>query len=434
MKYLALIVLACSFSIGCSNETAILLEVTRLDGSSQRDCRYLRFFIGSEDSELAINSSRTLFTGNSVLVDNIVLESGRDLLEDPYRLMLYQGETQQHPFIVAATCFDVETTPETTPVSYAVLPQPINFVADQISKWKLVLQDNHDQVEIGTTGCFDYPAKDILISSQQDGDCDEAPTDLDCDDYDALRGSGVPEICDGRDNDCNNNTSFPHLDGLCYTDEVSSSGPGGDRCFVGSRTCGEVSGASGELGTEGWGECVPVAELADGENYRSSLSSDFCEKMASDCSDTVDPFRCANNRVISEMHDCDVHFCPEGNFLKPCYTPWIDLPTDKEGDQCRWTLAPYQSYSEHWDGLEVWNPLTGVAGFFVDGCDARLKIRSDSSNPVDLAPESFVIHLNFDGTPERAIRLRLNPIVTEVCPGTSNGVGSPAISCPTLGM
>ncbi len=418
------------FVTGCGDNTAILLEVTSAGNTVISTCHYLRFYIGAQDPDLAINTNRTIFVGNPGVAEKIILKQGRDIGTDPYRLLLHDGVSRHDQFAVAVGCFDEADTL----ISYAVLPEPIGFISGQVSKWPLPLQNADDAATIGETGCFDYETEtqEILINSQQDMDCDGDPSDLDCDDFDPLLGTTVKERCDGRDNDCDETTSFPHPTGLCYLSTESSSsgsGPAEQRCFIGDRICSEANNTTGA-----WEPCRPN-ELADNLDKRSAVLDEMCSQLEGACANTKDPFLCANLRSVTEEHECKVYFCAEPGGMKPCYQPTIDLPnpggaTDSE---CRWTLAPFQSYGDEWNGLEIAAP-GGVGGHIFDGCEARLRINPNIVHPVSLAEESFVIHVNVDRVATKAIRLKLKPEVVDTpdgCPGTQANP-EPAIECPTL--
>ena len=93
-----------------------------------------------------------------------------------------------------------------------------------------------------------------------DVDRDGAYVCQDCDDNDPARFPGNPEVCDGRDNDCNAATQDADLTRSCYT------GPAGTRdvgvCRGGTETCGGT-GWSGVCS----GEVTPSAEQCDAVDH-----------------------------------------------------------------------------------------------------------------------------------------------------------------------
>ncbi len=425
MSYRHHISLAIALLIGCSQETAILLEVSRAETSRVVECDHLRFFAGSTDISSVEYSPRTILTGQPEFVEKVMLEPGRDVRDDPFRLLVRQGETKNNELVIAVGCFDNNENL----MSYAVQRQPIRFVADSVQQWPLILQDNSGEAKVSATGCFDHAGDDILINTVQDLDCDGIPNDTDCEPANALVGSSMAEICDGIDNNCNDVSDFPYTEGGCYGTVPGS--PEGLSCLIGERQCLESSGA-------GWGTCHVEEEQPD---VLSGVVDTLCSEIDGFCATQSDPFRCANLRAATETHSCDVYFCDEPGSIKPCYRPSIPLPTDanNNGNTCRWTLTPAESHGQPWiqtsgDGVVVWSPSTGEYGSVANGCDGRFKV--SGYFPKDLIPQSYMIHLNVDGLATKAILLRLNPVIvtdSADCPGGGAGSGlPPAIVCPTL--
>ncbi|MCB9654246.1 MAG: VWA domain-containing protein [Deltaproteobacteria bacterium] len=139
----------------------------------------------------------------------------------------------------------------------------------------------------------------------------------DCADNDADRFPGNPEVCDGKDNDCNASTRDVDITEECYTFAPATRDVGD--CHHGTRTCtGSTFGAcTGEQG--------PTTEVCDGRDNDCDRSTDeglivdqdgdgvracgTCNAPAApacDCDDTTNQVRPGRNESCDGLdNDCD---------------------------------------------------------------------------------------------------------------------------------
>jgi hypothetical protein len=259
----ALVGFACS-------DAGILVEVTRDPATTTGDIDSLAFFVGIGDT-----SGGSMPMVGSAPAGERTSIGGRDLLSDPYRLLIRPGDHTDATLKVVAVGLRGEEV-----VAAGDIAQPIGFVDDRVTAWEVVLSGaGGDAVELTQTGCLTWSRSDgfLQISSERDRDCDGDPAGTDCDDGTSLvshlRGEtcanavdddcdgtvdeiedgdgdgatncddcddrdgsihpGRTEICDGRDNDCNGQCDDGHDgDGDRYTtcgskrhDDGSCTGP-----------------------------------------------------------------------------------------------------------------------------------------------------------------------------------------------------------------
>jgi hypothetical protein len=258
-------------ALGCAGKTAMLLEVTAEDEGLRVD--RLAFVVSPEVTVSGHDPRFVRDDGSSVAVD----VSGRDLVADPYRLMLSDGREGAGDTPVLAAVLGYRAG-EDDPVAFGALP-PRRFIDGEVVRHVIVLEERSD-VAPTSTGCLRWsdgvsvdpgdrdcdgarppadcddldpavsPRRGEVCDNDKDDDCDGAVDEVqdadgdgvdscrDCDDRDAFTFPGAPERCDGRDNDCG---------GLC--DE------GLDGDGDGLTTCGTVPGEGEECGPTGPGDC-----------------------------------------------------------------------------------------------------------------------------------------------------------------------------------
>jgi len=212
---LALAVWAALAASGCRTpETGILIEV----GAPPLKPDRLDFTIGARAS-----GDRFVRDADSSVEIPV---ANRDLTSDPFRLLIHQGETAGETVSGAVVAFS-----GTQQVGFASIPDT-TFVAEKVLVYRVTLIDD-PSVKLTTTGCVTWTVDGVAhtISAPGDADCDGhlslAAGGDDCNDSDPTISPGTPEICDGKDNDCN---------GLC---DDGGFDPDGD----GITTCGTMASA-----------------------------------------------------------------------------------------------------------------------------------------------------------------------------------------------
>jgi len=192
------LVASLALTAACSNETGIIIEVTR-DDSVPKDVQHLRFFVGVEYTP---NDSLTGFVDDadpSAEVDVM----GRDLLVDPYTLLLRKGKGMDAGIAVAVLAFNGDEM-----VGFGGLEASVNFVDGSVIQWGVTLKgDRVGRVDVTPTNCLVWTDADgnvVTIAHEDDRDCDGDPSDVDCNDDDPKIGPSSPERCANQvDDNCN---------------------------------------------------------------------------------------------------------------------------------------------------------------------------------------------------------------------------------------
>ena len=183
-------------SSACGTETGVLIEVTR-DESVPADISRLEFYVGVD----AIEEHPSTFVDFDV-EDGARLD-GRDLAEDPYRLMLRTGDYPDSGIMVAVVAFRNREI-----VGFGALERPVPFVDGKVTMWSLILSSElPDGFDITDQDCLRFVDSDgnyVSIGRPGDLDCDGyIDGEGDCNDFDPGVNSGAAEDCgNGVDEDC----------------------------------------------------------------------------------------------------------------------------------------------------------------------------------------------------------------------------------------
>ena len=216
-----------------------------------------------------------------------------------------------------------------------------------------------------------------------DGEVDEAKRD--CNPFDSDVYPGAPEICDGKNNDCNNSTTYPDHE-YCYTTET-----GNDTCMVGERWCDDVEGGIG------WeSDCQPIFDEAFlGSPMSCDAYNDFCEEGS-------ERFDCAHE-FYYEI-DCELAVVSEP-FPAPC--PSAVSPVPRIGQDpigCTWTLLGYGLDTQY--DVTLIHESMGIDGPVVETCDPLLTITGFLGEAVD---DHVLLWMRVNDEPMAHVRVNIHP-------------------------
>lgn len=179
----------------CGSSTGVLVEVTR-DDSVPAGVDRLVFYVGTD----AIRGFGGRFADEKPTSDADV--SGRDLAQDPYRLMVTPGSDPGASILVAVLAKRGDET-----VGFGSLDRPVGFVDGKVTQWTVTLHaDRPDGLDVTDLGCLTWVDPDgnrVTIGQPGDLDCDGYGAD-DCNDLDPTVNPGATEVCGNDvDDDCN---------------------------------------------------------------------------------------------------------------------------------------------------------------------------------------------------------------------------------------
>lgn len=185
----------------CGDRTGVILEVTRDAETTPEQIDELRFYVGVA----VAGSDPSSYVDDSASGEMVALDSGRDLLANPYRLLLTPDEVMDQQVMAVALGYGNGQI-----VGYARLDQPVSFMPGAVTQWPLILRgDPAGQVVVLETGCLilETDAGKIVIATASDRDCDGDSKGVDCNDLDPTVGPSKPEICSNQiDDDCDGET------------------------------------------------------------------------------------------------------------------------------------------------------------------------------------------------------------------------------------
>ncbi|TNE46967.1 MAG: hypothetical protein EP343_21850 [Deltaproteobacteria bacterium] len=172
------------------------------------------------------------------------------------------------------------------------------------------------QVQGTFDGAFDANTESglsVILMGYADEDKDGVTNDKDCDDKDKTVYPGAPELCDGKDNDCNQKTddvqgpcTVPNVKGVCATGEWSCGR--GLQKYCKSKTLSQIEVCDGQDNScDGNIDNVPGL----GESCKVPGKSGLCEtgvlkcdlqKKATVCEQTIQP---VDEICDGKDNDCD---------------------------------------------------------------------------------------------------------------------------------
>ena len=153
----------------------------------------------------------------------------------------------------------------------------------------------------------------------------------DCDDGDPVRYPGNPEVCDGRDNDCNNQVDEGVL--LTFYADSDADGWGG---FLTAEACGAPAGY------------LPVSgDCDDGDPSAYPTATEWCDGVDNDCLGDTDEPDAADAPTWYADADADSWGDPLAPLVQ-CYQPAGYVGDDEDCDDAEPTTNPAQP--EYCDG------------------------------------------------------------------------------------
>ena len=188
---------------GCTDESGIIIDVTRDEDTTSSDIDRLRFFVGVPAS---VGSERFLDAADTA-EDDVSLVEGRDILADPYRLLLTDGSIVGDSLMVAVAGYSGSTL-----VAFGGLDHAVPFERGALVEWPVVLRGARgDRVEVTGTGCLRWTLdrsldelREVTIATPVDQDCDGDIAPDDCDDLNPEVGPSQQESCGNEvDDNCN---------------------------------------------------------------------------------------------------------------------------------------------------------------------------------------------------------------------------------------
>ncbi|MCC7384489.1 MAG: VWA domain-containing protein [Deltaproteobacteria bacterium] len=252
---------------------------------------------------------------------------------------------------------------------------------------------------------------DTTVDNPPDGDGDGANAcQGDCDDANPNRRPGLTEVCDGIDNDCNAGTLDSSITRSCYTGPAGTAGRG--ICRTGTERCNAPTGWSGVCG----GQQLPQAEICDNidqdcDGNPTNGAPDVDRDGSPSCFDCDDnnPNRRPGLTEACDGLDNDCNATTlDSNMTRACYTG----PAGTAG------RGICHAGSERCDGPSGWSgtcggqqlPLPEVCDTIDQDCDG---------NPTNGAPD-----VDGDGSPSCLdcddTNANRRPGLAETCDGVDN--------------
>ncbi len=406
------LLLASLATVGCDDETGILIEVTAEDPFERLDILELHIGV-AEDIEVIIASAeqcrpdgqdQTWYLETSVEAPREAELNGQDISEDPYRWLLRPRDIQADAELMVVAVGKDESG---EPIAIGQLGEPVSFKSDKVLRWDLPMRPISTTEIAVTNGCACGPAGGILNSD--DIDCDGSPNQDDCEDKDGTIGTGLDEVCDGADTDCDSTTSFEgELDCLVFNFD--------NRCVLGTRTCQEEFG----LDDEPFGFCIPRS-LDEPLPFPPRL----CDLAEQDCRLEPNQLECVGANI--QLESCEVLIDSAGEIC-PLSTVRLSAPGNPEPDECEWRLLD-GFFQEHYAIFLANDTPDSGQQEAIDQCDALLRIEA----LIGERPKNDRFLLSFqddDGPDKKLYVIKVKPIEVSECPSASSeGLG---LKCDNL--
>jgi len=233
------------------------------------------------------------------------------------------------------------------------------------------------------------------------------PEWVDCDEGDANIYPGAPEICDGKNDDCDD-TTHPEP-ALCYAPDWETG-----ECMVGHASCDDTQGT--------WGQCAL-------DTTNPSIVAQVRCRAWDECSQRPDPSLCISQLLATIPLDCTVHMRSPG--IAPCADdpPIYALPFGTTGmTNCTWTLQ-LPTVQPGWYAVGLVDPYdpNAIVTNIVQSCQAYLLARPYSENGTPAATLSGFLNLEADDP--SGLLLVETPITVSSDIGDGCGMSTESMEC-----
>jgi hypothetical protein len=177
MRHCALVFALVVSVAGCGGDSGILVEVTQ-DETVTQPVDALHFVIGVQDAGSGD------YVRDDFGAETVIDVSDRDLVADPYRLLLRDAGRGPEPTSIVVGVIGESGG---TPVAFAGMSAPMTFRGDSVMEIQLVLSSDLTDLVGTATGCLTWGGGGVVVVS---------PTDLDCDGCDDATGAGCADDCE----------------------------------------------------------------------------------------------------------------------------------------------------------------------------------------------------------------------------------------------
>jgi hypothetical protein len=245
-----------------------------------------------------------------------------------------------------------------------------------------------------------------------------AEADKDCKPGDGEVYPSAEELCDGKDNNCDE-VFYPAVV-PCYAVDNNNGG----LCTLGSRQCGDKNGT-------GWGgPCMPSSAGDPGNRVDAALCTAYDNCVSAD---EADPFECANAAVITMQIDCTVYHSATGELCPNAEARLPNIATALDNATCTAVIGPGAAV-EHYDIRLRALDVTTDGGVLVNNCEAVVRVNGVATEPGHDSRVVYQKASDLGGTNLNTVRkLDFSPMTVTSCPASGlmcQGLVAPNMTNP----